>query len=107
MTQPMRLLAASVVLACACGGNGAPPPEPAPPAAEPAGDGPGAAGIANPASVHCEERGGKLELREEPAGTVGVCVFDDGSRCEEWRFLRGECAPGACREAGGRCPASP
>ena len=54
------------------------------------------AGIANPASVYCEEQGGRLEIRTDAdGGQVGICVFDDGSECEEWAFFRGECAPGA------------
>jgi putative hemolysin len=48
--------------------------------------------IANPASVYCEEQGGTLEMREGEGGTVGICVFDDGSECEEWAFFRGECS---------------
>lgn len=53
------------------------------------------AGLANPASVHCEETGGTLEIRtDEEGGQVGVCLFDDGSECEEWAYYRGECAPG-------------
>ncbi|MBU1866793.1 MAG: DUF333 domain-containing protein, partial [Actinobacteria bacterium] len=28
-------------------------------------------------------------------GTYGVCVFPDGSECDEWAFFRGECEPGA------------
>lgn len=51
-------------------------------------------GIANPASVYCEEQGYVLEMREEAAGTVGYCLFPDGTECEEWAFYRGECAPG-------------
>jgi putative hemolysin len=51
-------------------------------------------GLANPASVFCEENGGTLEIRDETGGQVGYCVFDDGSECEEWAFMRGECAPG-------------
>jgi putative hemolysin len=51
--------------------------------------------IANPASVYCEENGGKLEIREgEGGGQIGVCVFEDGSECEEWAYYRGECGPG-------------
>ena len=49
--------------------------------------------IANPASVYCEENGGVLDIREEEAGQYGVCVFSDGSECEEWAFYRGECMP--------------
>ena len=50
-------------------------------------------GLANPASVHCEEEGGQVEIRDEAAGQAGYCVFPDGSECEEWAFFRGECAP--------------
>jgi putative hemolysin len=52
------------------------------------------AGLANPASVFCEENGGKLEIRDETGGQAGYCVFTDGSECEEWAYMRGECAPG-------------
>ena len=52
-------------------------------------------GIANPASVYCEEHGGELEIRTgDDGGEYGVCVFSDGSECEEWAFFRGECGPG-------------
>ncbi len=51
-------------------------------------------GLANPASVFCEENGGTLEIRDEAEGQVGVCVFADGSECEEWAYYRGECGPG-------------
>lgn len=51
--------------------------------------------IANPASTHCIDSGGTLELRDDGAGgDTGVCVFPDGSECEEWAFYRDECAPG-------------
>ncbi|MBN2006528.1 MAG: DUF333 domain-containing protein [Anaerolineae bacterium] len=53
------------------------------------------ANIANPASTYCAQNGGKLELRSEPTGAVtGICVFPDGSECEEWAYSRGECKPG-------------
>jgi len=52
-------------------------------------------GLANPASVYCEEQGGRLEIRSDEAGNqYGACIFDDGSECEEWAFFRGECEPG-------------
>ncbi len=52
-------------------------------------------GLANPASVYCEEQGGKLEFRtDEAGGTVGICIFEDGSECEEWAYFRGECQLG-------------
>lgn len=53
-------------------------------------------GLANPASVYCEDQGGTLEIREdEDGGQVGYCIFADGSECEEWAFYRGECGPGS------------
>jgi len=52
---------------------------------------PESVGIANPASVYCIENGGELDIRESDTGQYGVCVFDDGSECEEWAFYRGEC----------------
>lgn len=54
----------------------------------------GSVGLANPASVYCQEQGGRLEIRSGEGGEVGICVFADGSECEEWAFFRGECAPG-------------
>jgi len=59
----------------------------------------GEAGMANPASVYCEEQGGELEIRSNDAGEYGVCKFDDGSECEEWQFYRGECSPGMYQRA--------
>jgi putative hemolysin len=65
----------------ACGGEDVPP-----------GD---EVGVANPASVYCEELGGTVVIVETDDGQVGICVFDDGRECEEWAyFLRGECVPG-------------
>ena len=52
-------------------------------------------GLPNPASVYCQEQGGKSEIRTDAAGNqYGVCIFADGSECDEWAFFRGECAPG-------------
>src|SRR5512136_915896 len=51
--------------------------------------------MANPASVYCEQKGGKLELRQDASGAVaGICIFPDGSECDEWAYYRGECKPG-------------
>ena len=59
------------------------------------GEFPATTQLANPASVHCEEQGGALEIRTgDDGGQTGYCVFDDGSECEEWAFFRGECRPG-------------
>ncbi len=51
-------------------------------------------GIANPASTYCVENGGTLKMVDETDGQVGYCHFDDGSKCEEWAFFRGECMKG-------------
>ena len=49
----------------------------------------------NPASVFCEQNGGKLEMRQDASGgTAGICVFSDGSECDEWAYFRKECKPG-------------
>lgn len=57
------------------------------------------AGLANPASVYCEEQGYTLEMRTDAdGGTFGVCVFPDGSECEEWAFYQGECKPALASE---------
>ncbi len=56
-------------------------------------------GLANPASVFCERMGGRLDIRDEPGGQVGYCVFAYGNECEEWAYFRGECpAPQNCTE---------
>lgn len=55
-------------------------------------------GMANPASVHCEDQGGRLEIRDEENGQVGYCTFQDGSECEEWAFFNGECQPGSAEK---------
>jgi len=51
-----------------------------------------AAGIANPASVFCEEKGGILRIvTEESGGQSGICRLPNGTECEEWKYFRGEC----------------
>jgi putative hemolysin len=53
------------------------------------------AGLPNPASVFCEQNGGRLEIRTgADGGQSGACVFPDGSECDEWADFRGECKPG-------------
>jgi putative hemolysin len=52
------------------------------------------AGMPNPASVFCEDHGGKLDIRTDASGgQAGVCIFPDGSECDEWAYYHGECAP--------------
>ena len=51
-------------------------------------------GIANPASVYCEEQGGTVDIRTDASGDqLGYCVFADGEEVEEWAFFRGEAEP--------------
>jgi len=52
------------------------------------------AGIANPASNYCVEKGGTSEIRTAQDGTqYGVCTFPGGKECDEWAFFRGKCTP--------------
>ena len=83
----LSVIAAALFALAACATKEAPKPEA--PAAEPAP----AAQIANPVSVNCAEKGGKLEIVDEPGGQRGICVLPDGTRCDEWAFFRGECPP--------------
>ena len=54
------------------------------------------AGIPNPASVYCKEQGNKHEIRLAADGSQnGICVFPDGSTCDEWAYFRAECGSGA------------
>ncbi len=50
----------------------------------------------NPAAVYCEQHSGKLEIVTSVDGSQsGLCIFPDGSKCDEWAYFRGECQPGA------------
>lgn len=50
--------------------------------------------IANPASVYCEQNGNTLNIVAAADGSQsGVCVFPDGSTCDEWAYYKGECGP--------------
>ena len=52
------------------------------------------AGIANPASNYCAEKGGISEIRTAQDGSqYGVCTFPGGKECEEWDLFNGKCAP--------------
>lgn len=54
------------------------------------------AGLPNPASVYCRQGGNKLEIRTAADGSQsGVCIFPDGTTCDEWAYFRGECGPAA------------
>jgi uncharacterized protein len=61
-------------------------------APQPAATGIPPANMPNPASVYCEQQGNKLEIRTAADGSqYGICVFPDGSTCDEWAYFRGEC----------------
>ncbi|MFB2531830.1 DUF333 domain-containing protein [Paracoccus sp. p3-h83] len=52
------------------------------------GDSP-AIGMANPASVHCVQQGGKVEIRRDAqGGESGWCHLPDGRLVEEWALYR-------------------
>jgi len=54
------------------------------------------ASMPNPASVYCMQNENQLEIRTTADGSqYGVCVFTDGSTCDEWAYFRGECGPAA------------
>lgn len=65
------------------------------PIREEAATGQSGTGVANPASTHClEQKGGLVIVQARDDSEYGLCVFDDGSICDEWRFLDGACTPG-------------
>lgn len=52
------------------------------------------ANLPNPASVYCVEQGFESQIRTAADGSQsGVCIFPDGSECDEWAYYRGECGP--------------
>lgn len=56
-----------------------------------AGTAGGNAGMANPASTNCIEKGGQLRIVSGSEGEYGMCTLN-GIECEEWDFFRtGEC----------------
>ncbi|MDD4901454.1 MAG: DUF333 domain-containing protein [Patescibacteria group bacterium] len=57
-------------------------------------------GLANPASVNCTAKGGRLEIRKNKNGEYGVCLFEDNRQCEEWALLRGRCPAGGLKITG-------
>ncbi len=49
-------------------------------------------GMPNPSSVNCGNNGFKNLL--DSAGSVGYCLFKDGTACEEWAYYNNKCVPG-------------
>lgn len=51
--------------------------------------------MVNPASAFCEEQGYESRIITSPDGSQrGICIFPDGTSCDEWAYFRGECEPG-------------
>jgi putative hemolysin len=51
--------------------------------------------IANPASTNCVKLGGNLVTKARgDGGQYSICRFNDGSACEEWALMRGDCQSG-------------
>jgi len=58
-------------------------------------------GLANPASTHCADVGGKLTIKTNAdGGQYGICYFEDNRQCEEWALFRGECPIGGLKITG-------
>lgn len=49
-----------------------------------------AAQMANPASVYCETKGGKITIKNTEQGQIGICTLPDGTEIEEWELYRRE-----------------
>jgi len=57
-------------------------------------------GMANPASVNCVNKGGRVEIRKNKQGEYGVCLLEDNRQCEEWALMRGDCPEGGKKITG-------
>ncbi|WP_305405198.1 DUF333 domain-containing protein [Photobacterium leiognathi] len=50
------------------------------------------ANMANPAATYCVEHGGNYQITTNKDGSqAGVCHFKNGSQCDGWEYLRGQC----------------
>ena len=54
--------------------------------------------LGNPAAIKCADDGGTIETYKEEEGEWGLCVFEDGSICDQWQYYRGECKKGECQK---------
>jgi putative hemolysin len=51
----------------------------------------------NPASIKCIADGGADKILYASDGSqYGLCLFNDGTVCEEWAYYRGTCKQGEC-----------
>lgn len=53
--------------------------------------------IANPASTKCMSDGGQEKIINGLLGQSSLCLFPDGSVCDEWAYYRGTCKKGECK----------
>lgn len=44
--------------------------------------------MANPASVNCHQKGGKLSIIEADSGKTGYCTLPSGELVEEWTLFK-------------------
>ena len=45
--------------------------------------------LSNPASVYCEQRGGRIEIERTTNGAErGICLLQNGTRIDEWAYFR-------------------
>ncbi len=96
MTRRLSLLGLALVVGALllglCGPAAFSSPVPYPsPGLTPASD---SARLANPAAEFCEKQGYRWVVRTSVDGSQpGICVFPNGSECDEWAYFRGECGP--------------
>ncbi|MDP2925809.1 MAG: DUF333 domain-containing protein, partial [Nanoarchaeota archaeon] len=48
--------------------------------------------IPNPGGSYCKMLGYRWRINETKEGQQGICVFPDGTECDEWRFYAGLCS---------------
>ena len=44
--------------------------------------------MANPASMLCQQKGGKVIIKQGTNAQYGICQFPDGTEVDEWEFYR-------------------
>lgn len=64
---------------------------------------PGTVGAPEPAVGVCASQGGQSQPVIGPNGEFNICVFPDGSRCDEWALKLNQCKPGTCFDPSGSC----
>jgi putative hemolysin len=47
--------------------------------------------LPNPAAFYCSKMGYQYKIIETGEGEQGICVFPDGTECDEWQFYAGTC----------------